>query len=89
MNYVGSLLIAMRRFYFDEKSPDKYVFVDSLGGLLNGAVRSASGFEGLAEEEAKDHQQEAEIVHETDFEEEESDEGDETDTESSKPELCF
>src|SRR5277367_1507310 len=42
-NYVGSLLIAMRKFYFDEKPPDEYVFVDSLGDLLNAAVRS--GFE--------------------------------------------
>ena len=84
-NYVGSLLIAMRKFYFDEKSPDEYVFVDSLGDLLNAAVRS--GFEGLVEKEPNDDQQKTEIVPETDFEEEdtsdeENDEWDDSDSET-------
>ena len=84
-NYVGSLLIAMRKFYFDEKSPGEYVFGDGLGDLLNAAVRS--GFKGVIEGEANDDQEKAEIVPETDFEEEdtsdeESDEGDESDSET-------
>jgi hypothetical protein len=94
-NYVGSLLIAMRKFYFDEKSPDEYVFVDSLGDLLNAAVRS--GFEGLMEEESNEDQEKAEIVPETDFEEEdtsdeESDEWDNSESETdpeSESELEF
>jgi hypothetical protein len=51
---------------FRRKVPNEYVFVDSLGDLLN-AVRS--GFVGFVKEESNNDQQNTEIVPETDCEE--------------------